>query len=121
MLAPRSFRISSSCNPRSSPPSKRMFPEFTVAPRGSRPSTESAVKDLPDPDSPTSPRQVPASRAKPTDFSTCFDPNEAFRPSISSRGITPPDIEVAPQTFAKTVHQKQGSQDGKAGKNSEPP
>ena len=67
-----------------------MAPRVTSPPGPSRPSTERAVTDLPEPDSPTSPTRSPAATRKPTPWSTVPAPSRAAkavcRSSTSSSG-----------------------------------
>ena len=90
---PRSPRISRSDFAVSSSPPKRMRPVVTAA--STSRSTDSAVTDLPEPDSPTSANFSPGATVNETSSTTVEAPKRTVSPSISSKGFTS-GMPVAP-------------------------
>ena len=84
IVAPRMPRISRSALAIRSSPSKRMRPVVVAA--STRRSTDSAVIDLPDPDSPTSANFSPGATLNETSSTTRAAPKRTHRCSISSSG-----------------------------------
>src|SRR5436190_1215585 len=97
---PRMARICGSAKPRRSLPSKTIRPEV-VAP-STRPSTDSAVIDLPDPDSPTSANFSPAAIVSETSSTTTVAPKRTLRCSIA-RSVLAAVIRSTPRTGAVTA------------------
>ena len=94
---PRTSDSSASESPVSSrPPSRIEPPEIRAAP-GSRPSTESAVRLLPQPDSPTIARMRPVSTPSETPSTMRLLSISMARPSIASIGLVRSLIQMPPR------------------------
>src|SRR5580698_6860324 len=114
-------------------PSNQISPPSTDAPLGRMPMMARMSVDLPQPDSPTTPRMRPRSSSSPTSSSTRATPSsvriDTFRPRTESSGIMaphssrPPDagIDEVAQPVAQKVEAHDRDQDGEAGEGRIPP
>ena len=84
IAAPRMPRISRSLLAQRSTPSKRIAPLVVAA--STRRSTDNALIDLPEPDSPTSANFSPGAIANDTSSTTFESPKLTLRRSTDSRG-----------------------------------